>query len=286
MQVNNNLTSFVIISYNNYQAISKCIKSIIKQTGNLKIIVIDNNSEIECLNLVKKIDGIELIENTRNLGFGKACNQGIELAIKFGSPYIYLLNQDAWLDNPSHLTKLLAGSSASKCAIISPLQLDESEEFEHNFLAILKKYKVKPNPGGNRVLNIDFINATAWFMKINEIKTRFDPDFFMYGEDYHFAKEIHSNHLRIGIFEGCTVYHNKDKKYEDDLSVLKLVEYGFLLSEWKIPKWYKSKFVVFGVLVKKIIIKLGSSDGWAWYFFKCGLIFLFGLYKYRNSRDY
>ncbi len=56
-----------------------------------EIIIIDNGSSDDSLNYLKNIKGIELIANKENLGFSRACHQGINRA---RGEFIVLLNTD------------------------------------------------------------------------------------------------------------------------------------------------------------------------------------------------
>ncbi len=91
--------SIIIVSFNTPHLLHNCLESIIQKTHHLvyEIIIIDNGSnydlEEEILNF-KKIDKnlkINLIQNQVNLGFTKACNQGIK---KAKGKYVLLLNSD------------------------------------------------------------------------------------------------------------------------------------------------------------------------------------------------
>jgi GT2 family glycosyltransferase len=280
MQLTINNTSFVIVSYNNFELLNRCIQSINVQTGPFNIIVIDNNSDKECIEQIKKIEGIELIVNLENVGFGKACNLGMDLALKNNSTFVYLLNQDARLDKPEHLLKLTEVANDNKSiALLSPLQLEKPGQFEYNFSGFLKKNKVVPSFSGDRVYEVDFVNAASWFIKVREIETRFDPDFFMYGEDHHFTKVIKKAGFKIGIYEGCSVFHPKEKKYEDDPAINQKVHFGYYLSEWKIPIAYNSKLHLLITLIKKCLKNTEGKDGWAWFYFKTAAILFFRLYK-------
>jgi GT2 family glycosyltransferase len=76
-----------------------CLNSIIRQSENSQpeIIVIDNNSVDDSVKLVKQFGyPINLILNDNNIGFARACNQGIQLA---KGNYIFLLNPDTELLN-------------------------------------------------------------------------------------------------------------------------------------------------------------------------------------------
>src|SRR3989338_1830002 len=91
--------SIIVISYNTKQITKDCLESIIKSLKNssinYEIIVIDNISNDDSLEMIRKYSNkysnIELIENKENVGFGRANNQGVKLA---KSDYILFLNSD------------------------------------------------------------------------------------------------------------------------------------------------------------------------------------------------
>ncbi|MFE5324104.1 glycosyltransferase [Paenibacillus sp. NPDC056579] len=96
-------TSIIIATYNKMEYTQQCIQSIREYTeyGNYEIIVVDNHSTDETVNWLRQQNDIRLIVNDENLGFPKACNQGIEIA---NGENILLLNNDTivthnWLDN-------------------------------------------------------------------------------------------------------------------------------------------------------------------------------------------
>lgn len=90
------LTSIVILTFNELSVTKECVESIALFTPeDHEIIFIDNGSTdgtVKWLRgLVGKNKHYRLIENGRNLGFSKGCNQGIEAS---RGEYILLLNND------------------------------------------------------------------------------------------------------------------------------------------------------------------------------------------------
>src|SRR5258708_2970093 len=83
--------SIVIVNYNTAQLTKDCITSIKKFTKNIKyeIILIDNASSEGI-----QVEGLKIIKNKENVGFGGANNQGIKLA---KGRYILFLNSDTLL---------------------------------------------------------------------------------------------------------------------------------------------------------------------------------------------
>ena len=89
---NAHLVSIILVSYNLGQMTRECIESIQKNvTFPNEIILIDNGSEKETIKILEAIKGIRLLRNKDNIGFPKACNQGIAAA---KGDILWLLNND------------------------------------------------------------------------------------------------------------------------------------------------------------------------------------------------
>lgn len=103
--------SIIVVSFNTKQITKNCIDSILRSLKNsnlsFEIIVLDNDSKDDSIQMLKRFesefDNIELIQNTNNVGFGRANNQGIKQA---KGNYILLLNSDTVVLNDA-ISKLL-----------------------------------------------------------------------------------------------------------------------------------------------------------------------------------
>ena len=89
----------VIISYNGWQYLPDCFRSLEEQTLlPEEIIIVDNNSNDGTKELLANLASltlkVKIIFNKKNLGFAQANNQGITEALKINPDYIFLLNQD------------------------------------------------------------------------------------------------------------------------------------------------------------------------------------------------
>ena len=88
----------ILLNYNNYKDTIECINSIKQNTSEnnfiYEIVVVDNKSTNESLLELKKIEGITLIQASKNAGFSSGNNIGIKYAIENKSEYILLLNND------------------------------------------------------------------------------------------------------------------------------------------------------------------------------------------------
>ena len=91
------LVSIIILTFNQLPYTFECVESIQRHTtGRYELIFIDNGSTDGTIPWLRALVGREpascsLIENGKNLGFAKGCNQGLEAA---HGDYLLLLNND------------------------------------------------------------------------------------------------------------------------------------------------------------------------------------------------
>jgi len=78
---------FIAVNYNNSEYSIKYIESVnrlITSDNSIKIIIVDNNSEIEdysrLMNAVKNMNNLKLIRNEKNVGYFVGLNIGIRYA--------------------------------------------------------------------------------------------------------------------------------------------------------------------------------------------------------------
>lgn len=83
----------VIVNWNSGLQITHCLESLVNGLEHT-VVVVDNASTDESLNIIKSFDDVYLYQCLENLGFGKACNIGAKYA---ESEYLLFLNPDAAL---------------------------------------------------------------------------------------------------------------------------------------------------------------------------------------------
>lgn len=215
--------STVIVTYNALRNnwLYKCLDSIQNSTLPGEIIIIDNHSKDETCNIIKEnYPQVILIENQENLGFGKANNIGIEIALKNKADFVFLLNQDAWVD-PDTIQKLLIRLNQNPdFGIISPLHLTGNGQFlDLSFSkSIAPQYCANLysdfvlNKIANKVYEAQFICAAAWLISKNCLREvgGFNPTFFHYGEDDNYVHRLHFHNLKIGVLPTCKIYHDRE----------------------------------------------------------------------------
>ena len=88
----------IIISYNFESWMNRCLGSLAQSDYPVDTIVLDNGSKDHTVQHIQSnYPHIRLIDNQANLGFGRANNIGMQIAMTEGYDFVFLMNQDAWI---------------------------------------------------------------------------------------------------------------------------------------------------------------------------------------------
>ncbi|MCF8320938.1 MAG: glycosyltransferase family 2 protein [Flavobacterium sp.] len=200
----------VIVTFNGEIWIKKNLNSLLKSNYPIDIIIVDNASTDQSINIIKEFGSIELIENNNNLGFGKANTIGIDLALKKGADAIFLLNQDTWIfeNTISNLAEVLFENP--NLGIVSPLHFSAEESIlDENFNTYYNRFNKEEDSESLRI--VPFVNAAAWLVsKECFSKTGyFDPIFNHYGEDRNYCERVKYHGFKIGVAKKAAICHDR-----------------------------------------------------------------------------
>ena len=244
----------IIVTYNAMKWIDKCIESVLSSNIPLKTIIVDNCSHDGTVNHIHKMyNSVILIENTTNIGFGQANNQGLEYALKNHCDYVYLLNQDAYLepDTIYNLVKILKGNP--DYGLISPLQLiSTKDKLDSNFAKYCSNISCpgllddsllrKPL---KQVYPIDFVMAAHWLISRKCLLKvgGFNPVFPHYGEDDNFLHRMKFHNFKYGISPYAQAIHDRDTRVSTKKNIMYMnyIEYIKINSNITLVKTDKAK---------------------------------------------
>jgi GT2 family glycosyltransferase len=98
--------SVIIINLNGEEFISACLSTVVAEGDVMEIIVVDNGSSDNSVQMIRAIfPHVKIIRNDENYGFAAPANQGVALA---SGEYLLFLNNDARL-TPGSLGHLVSG---------------------------------------------------------------------------------------------------------------------------------------------------------------------------------
>ncbi|AZR74446.1 hypothetical protein BBF96_14250 [Anoxybacter fermentans] len=186
------LLDIVIVNYNSGQEIRKCLASLRQYTCHpYQVIVVDNGSEDESLEYLKNEENITLIVNQQNIGFAKACNQGILVG---KGKYILLLHSDIRVTD-EWLEPLLAEIEKPDVGMVVPRLVKEGDEEQ--------PYQ----KGGCIIIKRELLNRLGLF----------DEEFFLYYEDLDYSLRVREKGYRVSYPESSILHKSKNFCLNEDI---------------------------------------------------------------------
>ncbi len=267
--------SIIIVSFNTEKLLEKGLRSVYKFTKGIKfeVIVVDNNSEDQSAELVKKkFPQVKLILNEQNLGFAKANNQGIKIA---KGEYVFLLNSDTYLIENSFKKLLTNIKSRSKLGAIAPQLLNEDRTIQQSvgffphlpqifywmsFLddlpggTHLRPYHIDHDSFYKNGHEIDWLTGAALLVPKDVIGKigLLDQRIFMYGEEVEWCYRIRRAGFKIYFTPITKMIHIGRGSHKKDPTQAFVGEYKGLIYFYK---KYRSNF---SLQILRLLLKIGA----------------------------
>lgn len=194
------------------QWIDRCLGSVYASELPLDAFVVDNASTDGTAGYVRdNFPQATLVCNASNLGFAEGNNVGFRHALENGYDYVYLLNQDAWIE-PSTVSELVRLHSAHpEFGILSPVQMcADGVSCNPVFAAeVIPSMKTCDTDAG--LSEVPFVMAAHWFMPVETIRKAglFAELFPIYGNDDNYCHRVLYHGLKIGVAGNLKAVHDK-----------------------------------------------------------------------------
>jgi GT2 family glycosyltransferase len=215
----------VIVTYNGSKWIKESIQSILNSSISADIFVVDNNSTDNTLDIIKNTSkNAIVVEAKKNLGFGKANNIGLQYAADNDYDFVYLLNQDAYLEVDTLKEMVRISLNHPEYGILSPFQMEANKHhLDKNFIRIAFKWQYNANISEDfffnkraEVYQLPIVMAAHWLITKKCLSTvgGFSPTFAHYGEDNNYCDRVYYHGLKVGIVPTARGVH--DREYRVD----------------------------------------------------------------------
>ena len=296
----------IVVTYNGMQWLGRCLGSVQGDarsepgmaktehsvtpglTGGLvvNLYVWDNDSTDGSADFVEaEYPQAKLVRSADNLGFSIPNNKGMQYALDKGYDYVYLLNQDAWLE-PGALEKMVAVVDAHpEYGLLSPLQMTDGykgldEQFAKRLpvkpaMTSIVSFPVStsscpaptssfpvstsscPAPTGH-LIQVPFVMAAHWLVPTRVIRKvgLFNEELFPHwGQDDDWCQRLDFYGLKIGVVKEARGVHDRATRQE---SVEKLVKRNYYtgslirLCDVRRPLWERFFYVLLFTAVKSI----------------------------------
>lgn len=286
----------VVVSYHPQpQQLAALLASLASQVRH--VVLIDNGSGVETqrtLQALAQNGAIDFIPQSVNGGIAQAQNAGIEFALRRGSDFVWLMDQDS-LPQPGTLTTLLSAlvQLPARTAAVGPCFVDRRTGQQSHFVrfrhGLLKR---QPQAAGQEIVPVDFLIASGMLIPAQVLRVvgLMDEGLFIDHVDTEWclragaagyrlfgvtqarmAHELGDGSIRLGVF-GRRAFpnHHPLRYYYGTRNVLLLLRHGYIPLLWRITLLLRGLLIsVCGLLLlpKKLLrIKMmvrGLVDGMA-----------------------
>jgi GT2 family glycosyltransferase len=207
----------IIATYNGKRWIDRCFGSLQNSETPLLTVAVDNGSTDGTVEILRqKFPEVTVLAQEKNLGFAKANNIGIEFALNHGADFVFLLNQDAWIETDTVSCLLDTFAKDDKIGIVSPLHFNgektgydklfaknclTEEFFDDEKNGCLKDFYIVPTS-----------NAAAWLIDTRVIRKigGFDTLLFThYGEDTNYYQRLAYHGFKLAVCSKTTICHDR-----------------------------------------------------------------------------
>lgn len=240
----------VIVSYNTRELLAACLESLVGLPSGIEVIVIDNASADGSAALVReRFPQVQLIENSQNVGYARANNQGILLSV---GHYILLLNPDTEVQLGT-LGRLVAFLDAHPEVGAVGLQLlnpnGTLQPSGRRFPTLASALgELLPLPGDwrrrlrgplegrdySQICEVDEVSGAALCLRrdaLNQVGL-LDEDFFLLGEDIDLCWRLKAAGWKVVYLPDAQVVHHwggsRSKASADRISLLSQRSYYLL----------------------------------------------------------
>jgi GT2 family glycosyltransferase len=219
----------ILVTYNGSKWIENCLNSILDSSLKSDIFIVDNCSNDNTIQIIeeKYSDSVLLYKSEINLGFGKGNNLGLKHALINNYDYVFLLNQDAFLEKETLKRMIKVSESNNEYGVLSPIHLNDKGNKLEMYFSDFVGYQNNPHFYSDfliknvvqDVYDFQFISAAAWLLPIETLRKigGFDPIFWHYGEDDNYCQRVLYHNLKIGVVTNTFIKHDTIKRqYNED----------------------------------------------------------------------
>ena len=225
-QVKPSSVTAVIPAYQGGDRLLDCIRSLQASTcTSMTILIVDNASTDGSIEKAEQLfAAVEVQRNPENVGFGAACNRGIDIAMQRQNSYVLLINQDTTVA-PEMVEQLVAFADHSPHAgVVGPKTLstlpmpDGSTRLLYagawrTWLPLwqrIPEIDLADTQKQQSPIQVDYVWGHGMLLRVAALRQvgTFDPGFFMYYEDIDLCTRMTQAGWQAWCVPEAIIYHD------------------------------------------------------------------------------
>jgi GT2 family glycosyltransferase len=215
------LVTIIILNWNGWHDTLACVASCRELTWpNFRIVIIDNGSTDGSENLLRqKLSDVEIIQSGENLGFAGGNNVGIRNALELKAEYIWLLNNDAVVDQEALTCLVEAMENDSRIGMAGSKIFYHDEPLKIWFAGgMWKKGRLSwRQRGANQIdrgqfeelCEVGSVSGCSMLVRSATMDNigLMDESFFLYWEDTEWCARARAGGYQVLFVPGSKIWH-------------------------------------------------------------------------------
>jgi N-acetylglucosaminyl-diphospho-decaprenol L-rhamnosyltransferase len=249
--------SVIIVEYKDSDIVRDCVRSIVGNLSELKyeILVVSNSSYAPDVrnSLKANLPEVIFLFNQQNIGFAKACNQGINRTV---GEYIMLINPDASLLDKSIESALNLMKKNSRIAVVGPMIVSRKggvQDSCRSFMTLgklltrtLKRLSISQSNGisetedVHNARTVDWVSGACMLIQRQAVSQTglLDERYFMYVEDMDWCRTFWKCGWEVWFQPDWKIEHNAGRGSTSGINIFNKLMWIHILSYSKyLIKW-------------------------------------------------
>lgn len=216
---------FIIPTLTNTDGLIKVLRLLSEFNDSDKVIIVNNNRKQnlnELLPLKELKNKIVIMDQNKNTGFAKACNDGAKKAQELYEPDFFVFLNDDVSFKSDFANSCVSYMNIKKWDAGSPILMKTNGEIENVGYKVLPFGKIQLITSEKSPEKIDGLSATALVIAKSSFNRLhgFDERFFAYLEDVDLFLRAKKLNIKFGVCKNAKIYH-KGQETSSKMSVKK-----------------------------------------------------------------
>jgi GT2 family glycosyltransferase len=217
----------IVVNYNGKETLKSCLKSLFcSDYPNLEVVVVDNNSKDGSIEMVKsQFSRAHYIMLEKNVGFAAGNNQGIRFALEKQAKYVFLLNNDAFVDKNTISQLIQSSKKHHDRVMLSPIIYTAGRlqkrvwfcggriDWKH-----MRAVHAPCKDISQKTYTTEYITGCAMLIpqQIFQNVGLFDEKYFLYYEDVDLCVRAQKEGFSCSVVPTASVSHSEQSTHNPD----------------------------------------------------------------------